>query len=132
MQVRSRAYFRSFVCTDKPQVSVAQKMYTVQDGKSLEIDCRVDANPPANAYWKPSKYIELCHLFPYFMVFSLASPVDDTKYKVIGNRLILNNLNHQLDGLVFQCSAQNNVGTSEPESIKLNVLCKLRQPFSVE
>lgn len=49
-------FFIDYYCfiTDKPIVSVAQKMYTVVEKSKLEIDCIVDSNPPPRIFWKPS------------------------------------------------------------------------------
>ena len=43
-------YFRN---KDKPYVTVKEKTYTAYEGKDLEIECHVEANPEANIYWKP-------------------------------------------------------------------------------
>lgn len=48
------------------------------------------------------------------------------KFKVNGTKLYLPKISYQLDGIDFQCSAQNPIGLSEPETIKLNVLYQPR------
>ncbi|OTF76852.1 kin of IRRE-like protein 1-like protein [Euroglyphus maynei] len=95
-------YFRN---KDKPYVTVKEKTYTAYEGKDLEIECHVEANPEANIYWKPR-----------------SEKINETKYKVLGNKLLLRNIDYTFDGEEFQCSAQNAIGPSKTESVKLNVL----------
>lgn len=65
-------------------------------------------------------------------MFLLLAGVDhvNDKFKVNGtsniSRLFLPKISYQLDGIDFQCSAQNSIGLSEPETIKLNVLYQPR------
>ncbi|XP_075586482.1 kin of IRRE-like protein 1 isoform X2 [Dermatophagoides farinae] len=89
----------------KPYVTVKEKTYTAYEGKDLEIECHVEANPEANIYWKPR-----------------SEKINETKYKVLGNKLLLRNIDYTFDGEEFQCSAQNTIGPSKTESVKLNVL----------
>nr|XP_027204918.1 hemicentin-2-like [Dermatophagoides pteronyssinus] len=89
----------------KPYVTVKEKTYTAYEGKDLEIECHVEANPEANIYWKPR-----------------SEKINETKYKVMSNKLLLRNIDYTFDGEEFQCSAQNAIGPSKTESVKLNVL----------
>lgn len=41
----------------------------------------------------------------------------------MSNKLLLRNIDYTFDGEEFQCSAQNAIGPSKTESVKLNVLC---------
>ena len=52
-----------------------------------------------------------------------AEKINETKYKVMSNKLLLRNIDYTFDGEEFQCSAQNAIGPSKTESVKLNVLC---------
>lgn len=45
------------------------------------------------------------------------------KYSHHENKLEIKDINSKMDGIIFQCSAENEIGLSEPESIQLNVLC---------
>lgn len=99
---------RSLNVLYKPIVSVAQKMYTVVEKSKLEIDCIVDSNPPPRIFWKP--------------IVNTA----EGKYSHHENKLEIKDINSKMDGIIFQCSAENEIGLSEPESIQLNVLYKPR------
>ncbi|UXI19888.1 uncharacterized protein NH340_JMT05831 [Sarcoptes scabiei] len=88
----------------KPFVSVKHKMYTIYEGNDLEIDCHVEANPEARIFWKPT------------------GKIDESKYRVRNNKLLLQNISRVLNEKIFQCSAVNDIGASETESVKINVL----------
>jgi hypothetical protein len=110
-----------------PQVSVPQKIYTVNEDSDLRIECQVDANPPTKAIWKP-----------------LNSQLPNVGYE--SNYLIIHRISKDMNNAEFECTAQNEFGFSQTVSIKLDVLYQPRlskasdpqqtveigQPFSLE
>jgi len=87
-----------------PQVTVPQKVYTINEGNSLRVDCLVDSNPPTNAVWKA---LDPSHQFR-------------TEYR--SNSLIIDSVTKRMDRAVFECSARNEYGASNEEQITLDVL----------
>lgn len=43
---------REISIIDPPEVSVPQKIYVVNENSELQVECQVDANPPAYAFWR--------------------------------------------------------------------------------
>ncbi|KPM10958.1 kin of IRRE-like protein 1-like protein [Sarcoptes scabiei] len=84
----------------KPFVSVKHKMYTIYEGNDLEIDCHVEANPEARIFWKPT------------------GKIDESKYRVRNNKLLLQNISRVLNEKIFQCSAVNDI--DPPQLININ------------
>ncbi|CAG2102918.1 unnamed protein product, partial [Medioppia subpectinata] len=89
-----------------PQVSVPQKVYTINEGNSLTVQCLVDSNPITSAVWKAIDS-ETNHEFR-------------TEYQT--NALIIDRVTKSMNKAVFECSARNEFGASNNEQITLDVL----------
>lgn len=98
------------------------------DGGNLEIECKVDANPPAQALWKPSgtggKFFNvnenICKINTCIVKGGSMS-----NYTVNGNKLNLTKISGpKMDGKEFQCTAMNIIGAAEVVTITLSVKCK--------
>jgi hypothetical protein len=95
-----------------PQVTVSKKIFTVNEGSSLRVDCTVDANPLAQAVWK-----------------NRDGKVDNNDYRTEYNTLIIETLSKKMDQAEFACTASNQYGTSQEERITLDVL---HDPYLVD
>ena len=91
----------------KPEVRIDNDIVTVEEGSDLRnIYCNVEANPPANVKW-----------------FDASNP------KILfsdQNELRLINIAKDSNNKVFECMADNDIGRSNVDSFKLNVLYEPR------
>lgn len=91
----------------KPEVRIDNDVITVEEGSDLRnIYCNVEANPPANIKW-----------------FETSNP------KILFSdqqELRLTNIQKDSNNKVFECMADNEIGRSNVDSFKLNVLYEPR------
>ena len=86
-----------------PILSVPKAVYSVKEGSRINIECKVDANPPATVYWKNQ---------------ARGDPVSLETPRV----LFFEEAKRDMNGAVYECYAQNAKGVARPVPVRLDVL----------
>lgn len=91
----------------RPEVRIDNDVITVEEGSDLRnVYCNVEANPPARIKWFDTMNPKILY----------------SEYP----ELRLGNINKEQNNRVFECFAENEIGRSNVDSFKLNVLYEPR------
>ena len=88
--------------TDAPLVSVSPAQHSYVEGDTVDLTCATDAEPPASVLW----------------------------YRAGSGHIVARQPLLRLDGVTreqageYVCSANNSVGTSQPDTVNIAVQCK--------
>ena len=113
-KIALESYFIVFL--DPPTVTVPEREYVVEVGNEITLECGVEANPPAStAYWRKlvnGEWIDVDTSVSRYSPVSLFSP-----------SLTITNVDTSDEGM-YQCFADNEVGTGASQQTSLRVTCK--------
>ncbi|RWS29820.1 nephrin-like protein, partial [Leptotrombidium deliense] len=83
-----------------PEVDVEREKYTIVEGNERSIECKVDSNPPATVIWRRH----------------------GTNPRFGRNVLYFERVTRDLNGMEYECTAQNEYGVAKPANVKFDVL----------
>ena len=99
-----------------PTVTVPKREYTGDMGTEVTLECDVVANPPeTTVYWRREERGEMVDVDTRSARYSRASPSSPS--------LTIRNLDTSDTGM-YQCFADNPVGTGQSQQTSLRVLCE--------